>query len=161
VPAFRQIGGTAMIEEKEIEMTQEGLPNTFVPGRNIVFLTLAASLAYRLNLDTLVIGVNEEDFSGYPDCRERFIRSIEESLKLGLDYPIRIEAPLQHLSKKKIWALAEELGVTGTIIENTHTCYYGDHTTRHPWGYGCGTCPACLLRKKGFEAFQDMNNGHS
>ncbi len=161
VPAFRQIGGSAMIEETDIEMTKRGVPNTFVPGRNIVFLSLAASLAYRLNCDTLVIGVNEEDFSGYPDCRGQFIRSMEKTLQEGLNFPVRIESPLQHLSKKQIWALAEELGVLETIIKETHTCYHGDHSTLHPWGYGCGLCPACLLRKKGYEAFRDMNHEHS
>jgi len=154
VPAFRQIGGSAMIEEKFIETGDSGLPNTFVPGRNIIFLTLAASLIYRRKLDTLIIGVNESDYSGYPDCRHDFIQSMEKTLNLGLDYRIKIEAPLQRLSKKMIWVLAEELDCLDTIIHYTHTCYMGDHETFHPWGYGCGTCPACLLRKKGFEAFK-------
>ena len=154
VPAFRQIGGSAMIEEKIIDIEVSGLPNTFVPGRNIVFLTLAASLSYRRKLDTLVIGVNESDYSGYPDCRHDFIQSMEKTLKFGLDYPIRIKAPLQHLSKKNIWSLADDLNCLETIIHHTHTCYLGDHETFHSWGFGCGTCPACLLRKKGFEAFK-------
>jgi len=154
VPAFRQIGGSAMIEEKSIETEESGLPNTFVPGRNIVFLTLAASLIYRWKFNTLIIGVNESDYSGYPDCRYDFIQSMERTLNLGLDYSIKIEAPLQKLSKKQIWSLAEELNCLETIIHDTHTCYVGDHVTFHSWGYGCGTCPACLLRKKGFEAFK-------
>ncbi len=161
VPAFQQIGGTAMIEETEIKVTDKGVPNTFVPGRNIVFLALAASLAYRLNLDTLVIGVNEEDYSGYPDCRESFIRLMENALQEGLNYPVHLQAPLQHLSKKMIWTLADELNVLDTIIEDTHTCYHGDHTTRHSWGYGCGTCPACLLRKIGYEAYRKMDHENS
>ncbi|MDD5582342.1 MAG: 7-cyano-7-deazaguanine synthase QueC [Candidatus Marinimicrobia bacterium] len=161
VPAFQEIGGTAMIEEIAIKMTQTGVPNTFVPGRNIVFLALAASLAYRRTLDTLVVGVNEEDYSGYPDCREQFIIAMEKALQEGLNYHLTIKAPLQHLSKKSIWALADELNVMDTIIEKTHTCYKGDHVTRHPWGYGCGTCPACLLRKIGFEAYQEERHENS
>lgn len=154
IPAFRQIGGSAMIEDKFIVTDDSGMPNTFVPGRNIVFLTLAASVIYRRKLNTLIIGVNESDYSGYPDCRHEFIQSMEKTLNLGLDYTVKIEAPLQCLSKKGIWSLSEELGCLQTIIHHTHTCYLGDHKTYHPWGYGCGTCPACLLRKKGFEAFK-------
>jgi 7-cyano-7-deazaguanine synthase len=153
VPAFQQIGGTAMIEEMDIQITNKGVPNTFVPGRNIVFLTLAASLAYRLNFNSVIVGVNDEDYSGYPDCRASFIHIMESALREGLDYPIQIKTPLQHLSKKEIWALSDELGVMQTIVDKTHTCYHGDHSTRHAWGYGCGNCPACLLRKKGYEAY--------
>lgn len=153
VPAFREIGGTAMIDKIPIENTEKNIPTTFVPGRNIVFLSLAASLAYKKGIHDIVTGVNDADYSGYPDCRESFIASMQESLSRGLDYSIRIHAPLQSLDKAGIWALSDELGVMDTIIEYSHTCYLGDHHTRHSWGYGCGECPACRLRKNGFERY--------
>ena len=153
VPAFKEIGGTAMIDHITIEQGKYDLPNTFVPGRNIVFLTLAASLAYKRGIKDIVIGVNDADYSGYPDCRLDFITSIQESLSKGLDYEISIHTPLQSMSKAEIWALSDRLGVMNDIIKHSHTCYVGDHSTLHPWGYGCGNCPACMLRKKGFEEF--------
>ncbi|MCK4812737.1 MAG: 7-cyano-7-deazaguanine synthase QueC [Candidatus Marinimicrobia bacterium] len=156
VPAFKEIGGTAMIDEITIETGADNIPNTFVPGRNIVFLTLAASLAYKRNIHDIVIGVNDSDYSGYPDCRHDFISSIQESLSRGLDYEIRIHTPLQSMNKAGIWALSDELGVIDTVIKYSHTCYLGDHHTLNPWGYGCGTCPACLLRKNGFEAYRSL-----
>lgn len=153
VPAFKEIGGTAMIDDIDIETDKNDLPNTFVPGRNIVFLTLAASLAYKRGIRDIVIGVNDADYSGYPDCRMDFIKSMEVSLSQGLDYNLHICAPLQSMSKAEIWALSDRLGVMNQIIKHSHTCYIGDHTTLNPWGYGCGKCPACMLRKKGFENF--------
>ena len=153
VPAFKEIGGTAMIDHIAIEQGANDLPNTFVPGRNIVFLTLAASLAYKRGIRDIVIGVNDADYSGYPDCRMEFIASMQASLSIGLDYPIQLHAPLQSMSKSEIWALSDRLGVMNEIIKYSHTCYIGDHTTLNPWGYGCGKCPACILRKKGFENF--------
>lgn len=154
VPVFRELGGTAMIEDITIENTSTGVPNTFVPGRNILFLTLAAAQAYKLNAEHVVIGVNEEDYSGYPDCREGFIKSMEQSLSLGLDHPLKIHTPLQHLDKAGIWNLADELHVLDMIVKETHTCYIGDHSHFHEWGFGCGECPACKLREAGFHKFQ-------
>ncbi|MEA3392157.1 MAG: 7-cyano-7-deazaguanine synthase QueC [Candidatus Marinimicrobia bacterium] len=153
VPAFKEIGGTAMIDDIAIETGKNDLPNTFVPGRNIVFLTLAASLAYKRGIKDIIIGVNDADYSGYPDCRIDFISSMQDSLSKGLDYDLNICAPLQSMSKAEIWALSDRLGVMNEIIKHSHTCYVGDHSTLHPWGYGCGECPACILRKKGFENF--------
>lgn len=160
VPAFKEIGGTAMIENIKIENLDNDMPNTFVPGRNIVFLTLAASLAYKRGIHDIVIGVNDSDYSGYPDCRHDFIRSIEQSVCKGLDYTIRIHTPLQTLNKADIWKLSDELGVMDLVVNQSHTCYMGDHSTFHPWGYGCGECPACILRKKGFEEYLEKKNKH-
>jgi 7-cyano-7-deazaguanine synthase len=153
VPAFKEIGGTAMIDDIAIKNTETGLPNTFVPGRNIVFLSLAASLAYKRGIGDLVTGVNDTDYSGYPDCRKGFISAMQVSLERGLDREMRLHAPLQSMDKAAIWKLSDDLGVMGTVIEHSHTCYLGDRGTRHAWGYGCGQCPACRLRKKGFENY--------
>lgn len=153
VPAFKEIGGTAMIDAVKIKRGKNNLPNTFVPGRNIVFLSLAASLAYKRGINNLVTGVNDADYSGYPDCRSNFITSMQESLSRGLDYKLRIHAPLQKRSKTEIWALSDELGVLEIITEYSHTCYLGERGKHHDWGYGCGECPACLLRKKGYESY--------
>ncbi len=153
VPAFKEIGGTAMIEELKILNSEKGIPNTFVPGRNIVFLALAASLAYRRGIRDLLIGVNDAEYSAYPDCHGDFIKSMQETLNQGLGIEIRIHAPLQKLDKAEIWALSEKLGALDKILEFSHSCYLGKRGTRQPWGYGCGNCPACRLRKSGFERF--------
>jgi 7-cyano-7-deazaguanine synthase len=140
------------------------LPNSFVPGRNLLFLTLAAALAYRRGLDVLVTGVCETDFSGYPDCRDDTMKAMQIALSLGMDKQFLIETPLMWIDKAATWklahALGEQSGVTegGTalvdlIVEHTHTCYLGERTQRHAWGYGCGTCPACALRAKGYDAY--------
>ncbi len=129
----------------------EGLPNTFVPGRNYFFLGIAAAFGYERNISHIAIGANQIDYSGYPDCREDFLLSTEEALSYGLDRSITIHSPLLFLDKMGIWKLAEELGILDLIINETHTCYNGVRTKKHPWGYGCGECPACLLRKEGFE----------
>lgn len=154
LPAFKEIGGSAMIEDIEIKNGCDGLPNTFVPGRNIVFLTLAASLAYTRNINDIIIGVNETDYSGYPDCRRDFINSISDSISLGLDRTFRIHTPLSQLSKAGIWELSSKLNILDMVVQHTHTCYIGDHEHFHEWGYGCGECPACILRKQGFETFK-------
>ena len=133
------------------------MPNTFVPGRNIYFFTLAAAVAYRRNLGALVGGMCETDFSGYPDCRRETMDSLQNSLSLGLDTTLMIETPLMYIDKKGTWDMAFELGSTEfveLIIENTHTCYLGDRTQKHPWGFGCGSCPACELRSKGYKAWE-------
>ena len=151
------LSDTALTRETAIEMADGGLPNTFVPGRNLLFLTLAGALAYRRGLHHLVGGMCETDFSGYPDCRDETLRSMETSLRLGMAYDLRIETPLKWLDKAATWALADELGgppLVDLIRERTHTCYLGDRSHRHEWGFGCGTCPACELRSAGWARWQ-------
>lgn len=150
---LRSLGQSAMTDDVAIEMTQAGLPSTFVPGRNLLFFTLAGALAYRRGLSVLIGGMCETDYSGYPDCRATTMAAQEQTLRLGLDTDIRIETPLMYIDKAATWAMAERLGGTALvdlIIEQTHTCYLGDRTRRHDWGYGCGTCPACELRASGW-----------
>lgn len=149
-----QVGDTAMTSDREIEMQANGLPNTFVPGRNLLFLTLAAALGYRRQLDVLVGGMCETDFSGYPDCRDDTIKSQQVTLGLGLGTRVTIETPLMWLDKAQTWELADRLGgraLVDMVIEHSHTCYLGERGQRHDWGYGCGHCPACALRKNGWE----------
>ena len=151
-----QISDTALTDSRAIEMQSNGLPNTFVPGRNLLFFNLAAAVAYRRGIRVLVGGMCETDYSGYPDCRDNTLKSQQVTLSLGLDIPITIETPLMFLNKAQTWHLAERLGqseLLEIIIEHTHTCYHGDRTQRHIWGYGCGVCPACELRQKGYEQF--------
>jgi 7-cyano-7-deazaguanine synthase len=158
VGVLAAIGGTALTEAKEIEIQANGLPNTFVPGRNLVFLTLAASLAYRRGARVLVGGMCETDFSGYPDCRDSTIKSQQATLTLGLETHVTIETPLMWLDKAATWSLARDLGgddFVDLIIEHTHTCYLGERGRRHEWGFGCGGCPACDLRRKGWELFAE------
>ncbi len=150
---FGAIGETAMTTDRAIEVGARGLPTTFVPGRNLVFLTCAAALADRRGLDILVGGMCETDFSGYPDCRRDTIDAMERALTLGLDKPSPIRTPLMTLTKGQTWALAEQIGgaaLVDLIVEESHTCYRGDRTHRHDWGYGCGDCPACALRAAGW-----------
>lgn len=152
-----QVSETALTRDTEIAMNANGLPNTFVPGRNLIFLTFAAALAYRRGIAILVGGMCETDFSGYPDCRRDTLDALATALSLGMAAPCRIETPLMHLDKAQTWALADSLGGSDLVtitIEDTHTCYQGDRTHRHAWGYGCGICPACELRAKGYEAWQ-------
>ena len=149
-----QISDTALTRDARFEMTAAGLPNTFVPGRNLLFFTYAAALGYRRGISTLVGGMCETDFSGYPDCRNETLQSLAKSLSLGMDAPFTIETPLMWIDKAGTWALAADLGgapFVDLIVEHTHTCYTPDRTTRHAWGYGCGQCPACLLMAKGWE----------
>ncbi len=156
-----QISDTALTQEKAIEMQSSGLPNTFVPGRNLLFLTFAATIAYRRNLKVIVAGMCETDYSGYPDCRDDTIKALQVAISLGLDTRIVLETPLMWIDKAATWALAEKLGgqkLTKLIRDETHTCYMGDRTQRHPWGYGCNTCPSCELRRIGYEKFME---GHS
>lgn len=149
-----QVGDTAMTSERAIEMQDNGLPNTFVPGRNLLFLNLAAALGYRRQLDVLVGGMCETDFSGYPDCRDDTIKAQQVALSLGLGARVTIETPLMWLDKAEAWALARELGgqaLVDLIVEHSHTCYLGERGRRHDWGYGCGECPACVLRAAGWQ----------
>lgn len=149
---YGAIAESALTADKAMEMDARGLPTTFVPGRNLVFLSVAAALADRRGLDVLVGGMCETDFSGYPDCRRETLDAMERALSLGLDRPVRIETPLMSLTKAETWALADRIGggaLVELILEASHTCYRGDRVQRHLWGYGCGTCPACELRARG------------
>jgi len=148
---IRLLGATAMTEDIEIRVTESGLPNTFVPGRNLLFFTAAAALAHRRGIRTLVGGMCETDFSGYPDCRDDTLKALQVALGLGMDSSFTIETPLMWIDKAQTFALAEELGgkpLLELIAEHTHTCYLGSRE-RHDWGPGCGECPACKLRKDG------------
>jgi len=149
---------TAMTEDIEIVMQENGLPNTFVPGRNLMFMTVAATLAYRRGLNVLVGGMCETDFSGYPDCRDDTMKALQVALNLGMDTRIKLETPLMWLDKAQTWTLAEQLGgaqLVDLIREATHTCYLGERGALHDWGYGCGTCPACALRARGYRQYAD------
>ncbi|MFT4912930.1 MAG: 7-cyano-7-deazaguanine synthase [Brevundimonas sp.] len=151
---YGRIAESALTTDRAIEMDARGLPTTFVPGRNLVFLTCAAALADRRGLAVLVGGMCETDFSGYPDCRRATIDAMATALSLGLDRPVVIETPLMALTKAETWALAARIGgqpLVELILEDSHSCYLGDRTQRHPWGYGCGTCPACELRAAGYQ----------
>ncbi|MGH1417606.1 MAG: 7-cyano-7-deazaguanine synthase QueC [Hyphomicrobiaceae bacterium] len=148
-----QISDTALTRDAEIEMTDAGLPSTFVPGRNLLFLTYAAAVGYRRNIATLVGGMCETDFSGYPDCRHETLQALETALSKGMDKTITIETPLMTIDKAQTWAMAHAIGgdaLVDLIIADTHTCYLGDRSHKHPWGYGCGACPACRLRANGW-----------
>ena len=151
-----QVSETSLTRDTAFKMESSGLPNTFVPGRNLLFLTLAAALAYRRDLQVLVTGVCETDFSGYPDCRDDTMKAMQLALSLGMDKRFLIDTPLMWIDKAATWAMAEALGgqsLVDLIIEHTHTCYLGDREHRHAWGYGCGQCPACELRARGFAAY--------
>jgi 7-cyano-7-deazaguanine synthase len=148
---------TALTRQAEIEMTAAGLPSTFVPGRNLLFFTYAAALGYRRGIHALVGGMCETDYSGYPDCREETIRALEKSISLGMDRAFSLLTPLMWVDKADTWAMAHALGgenLIQIIIEHTHTCYLGERSARHDWGYGCGICPACALRAKGWLQWQ-------
>jgi 7-cyano-7-deazaguanine synthase len=156
IPALGEMSQTALTRETEIAFSETGLPNTFVPGRNIVFLTFAAALAYRRGISHLVGGMCETDYSGYPDCRDATIRATETALSLGMDKPFTIHTPLMWIDKADTWRLADKLGgeaLVRLIIEETHTCYLGERGRRFDWGYGCGECPACKLRAAGWEKY--------
>jgi len=158
IRSFGALAETAMTAERTIEITEKGLPSTFVPGRNLVFLTYAAALADRRDLNVLVGGMCETDFSGYPDCRRDTMDAMERALNLGMEQAFRIETPLMRLTKSETWALAKGLGgepLVAITVEESHTCYLGERGTLHPWGYGCGTCPACELRQRGYEAWTE------
>jgi 7-cyano-7-deazaguanine synthase len=159
-----EVSDTSLTRDTAFKMEQSGLPNTFVPGRNLLFLTLAAAVAYRRDLQVIVTGVCETDFSGYPDCRDDTMKAMQLALSLGMDKRFLIDTPLMWIDKADTWALAHEMGnksglagggemLVDLIIEHTHTCYLGDREHRHPWGYGCGECPACVLRARGYERY--------
>jgi 7-cyano-7-deazaguanine synthase len=155
--ALKAISDTALTRDTEITFAENGLPTTFVPGRNLLFLTYAAALAYRRGIPVLVGGMCETDYSGYPDCRNATVQALGTALSLGLDRPVTIETPLMFIDKAATWELASKIGgqrLIDIIVEDTHTCYLGDRSKRHAWGYGCGTCPACELRAKGWATWQ-------
>ncbi|AOS77822.1 MULTISPECIES: 7-cyano-7-deazaguanine synthase QueC [Hydrogenophaga] len=150
------VSETSLTRDMAFRMEANGLPNTFVPGRNLLFLTLAAALAYRRGLSVLVTGVCETDFSGYPDCRDDTMKAMQLALSLGMDQRFLIDTPLMWIDKADTWRLARELGgeaLIDLVVEHTHTCYLGDREHRHDWGWGCGQCPACELRARGWAAY--------
>ena len=160
------ISESALTQDRAIALQANGLPNTFVPGRNLVFLTLAAALGYRRSIRLLVGGMCETDFSGYPDCRDATLQAQQRALALGLAEDVQILTPLMWSDKAQIWALADALGgpaLVSLVVEHTHTCYLGQRETLHSWGYGCGTCPACELRATGWTRWraQTPATGHS
>ena len=145
----------------EIQMCADGLPNTFVPGRNLLFFITAGALAYRRGLQHIVGGMCETDYSGYPDCRDSTIKAMQVALTLGMDRRFVLHTPLMWMNKAETWALADRLGgapLIDILLEETHTCYTGNRTLRHDWGYGCGACPACELRAAGYERFRAGEN---
>lgn len=151
-----KISDTALTQNVEIAMQENGLPNTFVPGRNLLFMTVAATVAYRRGLDVLVGGMCETDFSGYPDCRNDTMQALQTTLNLGMATQFTIETPLMWIDKAATWEMARALGgdaLIDLIRKDTHTCYLGQRGTLHDWGYGCGKCPACELRARGYRQF--------
>ncbi|QGM99503.1 7-cyano-7-deazaguanine synthase QueC [Methylocystis parvus] len=156
IEALGAISDTALTRDAEIALRDDGLPTTFVPGRNLLFLTFAAALAYRRDVADLVGGMCETDYSGYPDCRHETIRALNRALTLGMGMDLEIHTPLMWIDKAATWKLARELGgdaLVSLIVEDTHTCYLGERGKRFDWGYGCGECPACRLRAAGWEKF--------
>ena len=157
IPVLGAISETSLTRDKAIEMESSGLPNAFVPGRNLLFLTLAAALAYRRDLPHLVTGVCETDYSGYPDCRNATMRAMQQALNLGMEADFQIDTPLMWLNKAQTWQLAQDLGgqtLVELIERETHSCYLGNHSQWQDWGYGCGTCPACVLRAQGWQQWK-------
>jgi 7-cyano-7-deazaguanine synthase len=157
VATLGQVSETALTRDTEIVMTEAGLPSTFVPGRNLIFLTYAAALAYRRGIRHIVTGVCETDYSGYPDCRDDTIKALQVALNLGMDTRMVLHTPLMWIDKAGTWAMAEELGgaaLVELIREETHSCYLGVRDQQHDWGYGCGNCPACELRARGWERYR-------
>jgi 7-cyano-7-deazaguanine synthase len=156
---LKALGDSALTSDCAIEMQAGGLPNTFVPGRNLLFFTAAAALATRRGASVLVGGMCETDYSGYPDCRDNTLKALQVALSLGLDRPMTIETPLMFVDKAATWALAQSLGGSALVelmVEHTHTCYLGQRARRFDWGYGCGGCPACELRARGFARWREQ-----
>ena len=151
-----EISDTALTSERAIAFNKNGLPNTFVPGRNLLFFTFAATVAYRRDLQVLVGGMCETDYSGYPDCRDNTLKALQVAMSLGMETPMVVETPLMWIDKQATWKMAKDLGgreLLELVRHDTHTCYQGDHETLHDWGYGCAECPACELRAKGYGLF--------
>ncbi len=157
IPTLSAISDTALTRDVAIAMGADGLPNTFVPGRNLIFLTFAAALAYRRGIADIVGGMCETDYSGYPDCRDDTIKALQSAISLGMARDVTLHTPLMWLDKADTWQLAHDLGgaaLVDLIREHSHTCYLGERGARHDWGYGCGECPACALRAKGWREYQ-------
>ena len=155
-----RLSETSLTRDTAIQLSEQGLPNTFVPGRNLLFLTFAAAIGYRRGISTVVGGMCETDYSGYPDCRDATMKAMSNALSLGMDRPLAIETPLMWIDKAETWKLANKLGgaeLVKIIVEESHTCYLGDRGAQHAWGYGCGECPACTLRRQGFEKWAGAN----
>jgi 7-cyano-7-deazaguanine synthase len=153
-----QISETGLTRDAEIALREDGLPNTFVPGRNLLFFTLAAALAFRRKARHMVGGMCETDYSGYPDCRDDTLKALQVTLNLGMGSRSVIHTPLMWIDKAGTWALAQDLGgdaLVDLITEHSHTCYLGERESRHDWGYGCGRCPACEIRARGYECFRE------
>lgn len=160
IPVLAEISETALTSETGIALLETGLPNTFVPGRNLLFLTLAAAVAYRRGIRCLVGGMCDTDFSGYPDCRRETVDAMAQTLTLGMATPFVVETPLMRLTKADTWKLAEEIGgarFVELVVSETHTCYLGQRSTFHEWGYGCGACPACEIRARGYRNWRDRH----
>jgi 7-cyano-7-deazaguanine synthase len=152
-----QISETALTRDREIEMSSSGLPTTFVPGRNLIFFTFAAAIGYRRDAKHIVTGVCETDYSGYPDCRDDTVKALQVALTLGMDRRFVIHTPLMWIDKAQSWCLAEQLGgeaLIDLVVSDTHTCYRGDRSELHDWGYGCDQCPACDLRSSGWATYR-------
>lgn len=156
--AFSQLNDSALIDRTQDigahHRVHTNLPASFVPNRNAIFFTLAHAFAQKQGIEHIIIGVNQTDYSGYPDCREPFVKALELALNLGSEANIIFHYPLMHLTKAETFALSKEEGVLDLVINESHTCYNGDHSEKHAWGYGCGMCPACVLRKMGWEAYE-------
>ena len=153
-----QFSNTALTNEREREMKTSGLPDSFVPGRNLLFFAFAATIADRRGLSVLVGGMCEHDDSGYPDNRDNALKALQVAISLGMDKPMAIETPLMRLDKAGTWALADQLGgeaLIELVVEHTHSCYLGEREQRHAWGWGCGMCPSCNLRGKGYDLWLD------
>ena len=157
--AFSQLNDSALIDSSldisSSHRTHTNLPSSFVPNRNAIFFTLAHAFAQKQGIEHIIIGVNQTDYSGYPDCREPFVKALEIALNLGSEANITFHFPLMYLTKAETFKLSQEEGVLDLVINESHTCYNGDHTHKHAWGYGCGECPACVLRKAGWEAYTE------
>ncbi|MCQ9617068.1 7-cyano-7-deazaguanine synthase QueC [Paenalcaligenes niemegkensis] len=161
VNVLGQLGTSAMTDDVAIAMQADGLPNTFVPGRNLLFFTLAAALAYRRGLDVLVGGMSQTDYSGYPDCRDNTLKALQVALSLGIDRPLTLETPLMWMDKADSWELAQQLGgqaLVELVRTDTHTCYLNTRDSLHDWGYGCGECPACTLRAQGYREWSALKS---
>lgn len=161
LPTLGSISETSLTREVAFEVSASGLPNTFVPGRNLLFFTYAAALAWRRGINTLVGGMCETDFSGYPDCRNDTLQTLAKALALGMDRPFAVETPLMWKTKAETWGLAQEIGgdqLVRLILDETVTCYLGERGLRHDWGYGCGSCPSCELRRKGWDEWKSAKN---
>lgn len=164
IDIFAQLADSALLDinkDQDINLyhhTKQNLPASFVPNRNALFFTIAHAYAQKQGLEHIITGINQTDYSGYPDCREPFVKTLEESLNLGSESNIKFQYPLIHLTKAETFALAKEEGVLNIIIDESHTCYNGDRSIKHEWGYGCTKCPACDLRKNGWDHYKTMIN---